>query len=582
MEKRALLAIGLSLLIFWLWFGVLFPIKPPPPESQPPAVPPVETTTAGEPGGTASTEATPPESAPESFEAPEVAESASIAAAAEERVSIGNGLFDIELTNRGGRVVSWVLRDYKDNQGRPLQLVPDYVDPEVLPLGIELDDTGLAREVNNALYRVERGPNPGGGGERIVFAWSDGRGLEATKTLTVLDGSWLVDVEVDVRDRGRRLPTRLVVGPGFGAQEPGKGHSSYYYAGQGVWNLDGRVSRLKAKKIVAEGGGVSGDVRWAGLEDQYFAALVLPREQPVDVRWRSVETSENPSPENGEPPPEATELSPQPVLSVDVGPSGASLFVGPKKHSLLVRVGHELPKVVWFSSNPFLAAITKFIFLSLMWIHDHVVANYGLAIILATVLLRTMLFPLNQYSMVNMKKTQIQMQRVQPKVKAIRNKYKKAKDEQSKAKMNQEMMDLYKREGINPMGGVTGCLPMLAQFPILIGFYNMLTVAVELRGAPFFGWIHDLAQKDPLWITPVLMGVTMFAQQRMAMSRITDPAQQQQQKIMLFMPFFFTWICLQMPAGLVLYWFVNNLLGIGQQWLVNRTTGRLEAASERA
>jgi YidC/Oxa1 family membrane protein insertase len=172
---------------------------------------------------------------------------------------------------------------------------------------------------------------------------------------------------------------------------------------------------------------------------------------------------------------------------------------------------------------------------------------------------------------------QIQSQRLQPKIKAIRAKYQKKKDAKSRQTMNEEIMALYKKEGVNPAGGLSGCLPLLAQFPILIGFYNMLTVAVELRGAPFFGWIQDLSQKDPYWVIPLLMGVTMFAQQKMAMSKIKDPTMQQQQRFMMFMPFFFTWICLQMPSGMVLYWFVNNLLGIGQQWLVNRHTGRLSA-----
>jgi YidC/Oxa1 family membrane protein insertase len=181
-----------------------------------------------------------------------------------------------------------------------------------------------------------------------------------------------------------------------------------------------------------------------------------------------------------------------------------------------------------------------------------------------------------------MKKTQLQMQRLQPKIKAIRAKFKKQKDAESRAKMNQEMMDLYKREGVNPMGGVSGCLPLVAQFPILMGFYFMLTVAVELRGAPFFGWIRDLSVADPYYVTPLLMGVTMFVQQKMAMSKVKDPMQQQQQKIMMIMPFIFTWICIQMPAGMVLYWFVNNVLGIGQQWLVNRHTTRLEAAEQKA
>jgi YidC/Oxa1 family membrane protein insertase len=183
--------------------------------------------------------------------------------------------------------------------------------------------------------------------------------------------------------------------------------------------------------------------------------------------------------------------------------------------------------------------------------------------------------------MVKMKKSQLQMQHLQPKIKSIKAKYKKSKDAQSRAKMNQETMELYRQEGINPMGGMAGCLPLLAQFPILIGFYNMLTVAVELRGAPFFGWIVDLSQKDPYWITPLLMGVTMFVQQKLAMTKIKDPQQLQQQRFMMFMPFMFTFICLQMPSGLVLYWFVNNVLGIGQQWLVNRQTGKLEAPARK-
>jgi YidC/Oxa1 family membrane protein insertase len=132
------------------------------------------------------------------------------------------------------------------------------------------------------------------------------------------------------------------------------------------------------------------------------------------------------------------------------------------------------------------------------------------------------------------------------------------------------------------MGGITGCLPLVAQIPILMAFYFMLTVAVELRGAPFFGWIHDLSVADPIYITPLLMGATMFLQQKMAMSKVKDPVQQQQQKFMMIMPFVFTWICIQMPAGMVLYWFVNNVLGIGQQWLVNRHTTRLEAAEQKA
>lgn len=580
MEKRAVVAIALSFLILVAWSYLFPPAERPATE---PAIEPapIEATGDTQPEATP-TQPVASEADTELAPEPDV-EGPVVSAAEEQQVSVSNGPLEVVLTNRGGRVSSWVLTDYNGRQDKPLELVGHFKDADLLPLSIELDDAELAGRLNEALYDVKRQTVSGSSvdGEKISFHWADGRGLQVRKSFTFWKEGWLVDVELDVRDRGRRLPARLSVGPGFSVQEPRAGKSTYYYAGQGVWNLDGQVTRRRPKKMHDGGGALSGGIVWAGLEDQYFTALILPNDRPAEVKWRSMELIALPPPGATEEE-ETPEAAPQPILSVSVGEDGAQLFIGPKKYTLLTKLGHQLPKSVWFATNGFLAAISKFLFLVLVWIYDHVAGNYGLAIVLTTMLLRIILFPINQYSMVSMKKTQLQMQRLQPKIKAIKAKYKKAKDAQSRAKMNQETMDLYKREGVNPAGGVAGCLPLLAQFPILIGFYNMLTVAVELRGAPFFGWIQDLAHKDPYWITPLLMGVTMFLQQRMAMSKVKDPMQQQQQKFMLFMPFIFTYICLQMPAGMVLYWFVNNLLGIGQQWLVNRHTGRLEASIQKA
>ncbi len=512
-------------------------------------------------------EAPPADAAPRGPEATEP-----VQAGTREEIEVEHELFVVTLTNEGGRIVSFKLRDYTSNGGDPLEVLPQFRDGSPALLTVDLDDADLAQTLNGALYAIERQPVPQG--ERVEMTWSDGRGLEAHKAFTFHDGGYIVDVEIDVREHGRRLPARLVLGPGFGAQEH-QSPSSYYYASQAVWNHSGGITRVKKSKL-GEPGRFTAAVRWAGLEDQYFAALVLPGAGTSDIAWRTVEVA--PLPVAGQ----AAEPSGEPLLAVSVPEDGARLFVGPKKYSLLRDLGGELDRVVWFASNGFLAWIARFIFLCLIWIHDHTIANYGMAIILSTFLLRLLLFPVNQYSMVTMKKTQIQMQRLQPKVKRIREKYKKTKDAESRGKMNQEMMELYRKEGVNPMGGLNGCLPMVAQFPILIGFYNMLTVAIELRGAPFFGWIHDLSQSDPYWITPILMGATMFMQQRMAMSKVTDPVQAQQQRFMMIMPVVFTWICLQMPAGMVLYWFVNNVLGMGQQWLVNRHTSRLEEAAQKA
>jgi YidC/Oxa1 family membrane protein insertase len=386
---------------------------------------------------------------------------------------------------------------------------------------------------------------------------------------------------LDVLDRGRRLPARLSLGPGFSAQEARKGRSTYYYSSQAVWNVVGvGVDRTKPNKLDTIGS-VSGNLHWAGLEDQFFAALLLPRESPSQLSWRvenltAIATTEDEA--NGDVP----EPAPLPILAMTLDEDGGQLFVGPKQYRMLRGLGGELDKVVWFSSQAWLAWIVKMLYLALLWLHDNVAHNYGVAIVLATVALRIVLFPVNQYAMVNMKKQQLQMQKLQPKIKAIRNKYKKVKDATSRSKMNQETMEMYRREGVNPAGGLAGCLPLLAQFPILIGFYNMLTVSIELRGAPFFFWIQDLSLKDPTYITPLLMGATMFVQQKMAMSKIKDPQQLQQQRMMLFMPVMFTFICLNMPSGLVLYWFVNNLMAMGQQWLVNKHTSRLEQPEEVA
>ena len=159
------------------------------------------------------------------------------------------------------------------------------------------------------------------------------------------------------------------------------------------------------------------------------------------------------------------------------------------------------------------------------------------------------------------------MQALQPEVKAIQERYAKYKvTDPERQKMNQEMLGLYKQKGVNP---VAGCLPMALTFPILLALYSLLSVAIELRGAPFIGWIHDLASKDPTYVWPILMGATMFWQQKM-MPTTADPIQQ---KMFLLMPIIFTVSFLWAPAGLVVYWFVSNLLAIGQQYLTNRMIG---------
>jgi YidC/Oxa1 family membrane protein insertase len=401
------------------------------------------------------------------------------------------------------------------------------------------------------------------------------------KTLTLTSGSHLVDLQVTVHDTaGRPLPeARIFWGPGMGRPTETQTKDRYYFSGRAIAAATlGEVEHLDRNKVpgptplVAPGG-----LRYTGLEEKYFAAVFLP---PMDAG-----TAPLLPPQAGNAMVELYEESTvnakgepvtQPRLALTLPISGAggdgsyALFVGPKDSQLLreidVDTGYGLSRLVdwgffWFLAKPLYA--------SLVWLHG-IVGNYGLAIIILTIVIKLLFFPLTQRAMVKMRRTQEKMSVLQPRMKSIREKYRRKKDPDSRKKMNQEIMALYQKEGVNPMGGMAGCMPLLLQLPILYGMYRVLSQALELRGAPFILWIQDLSLADPIWVTPLVMGATMLIQQLMAMTKAKDPQQRQQQRMMLFMPIMFTWFFLGLPSGLVLYWLVNNVLGIGQQWLINR------------
>jgi YidC/Oxa1 family membrane protein insertase len=194
-------------------------------------------------------------------------------------------------------------------------------------------------------------------------------------------------------------------------------------------------------------------------------------------------------------------------------------------------------------------------FLQCLIFFDRIFDNYGIAIIILTMILKFITLPLNSMSMKSMKK----MQKVQPEILKIREKFKGEPQ-----KMNAAVMELYKKNKVNP---VSGCLPMLIQIPIFIALYRMLLVSIELKNSPFFGWISDLSLKDPYYVSPILMGISMFVQQRMTPSTAVDPMQQ---KIFMLMPVIFTFLFINFPSGLVLYWLVNNILTIAHQFYLNK------------
>ena len=256
------------------------------------------------------------------------------------------------------------------------------------------------------------------------------------------------------------------------------------------------------------------------------------------------------------------------TLAQDRPWQNATFFLGPKQFDVLAASDPELVRTIHFGMFdwlvvPLLRALNAI---------NRYVGNYGWSIILLTVLINLAMWPLRHKSMVSMRK----MQALQPQVKALQDRYANLKmTDPARQKMNTELMNLYREKGVNP---ASGCVPMLLTFPVLFAFYALLAQAIELRGAPFVGWITDLSVKDPLFITPLLMGGTMFWQQRMTPST-ADPTQQ---KVMMFMPIMFTFMFLWAPSGLVIYWLVSNLFAIGQQYLTNRMIGAPPAAKPRA
>ena len=527
MEKRLLLAFVLSALIFAGW-SVIFP--PPAPPTAPPQSGVIVQEEVGEAG---SPPEEPVDSAPTSEDAAVDENVSPIVGEVETTVRLANEMMEVELSNRGAMVTSMRLLHYFDDEGATLDLIQSVPnDQRALPLQLVTNDGPDTR-----LYHVERLQNG------VVMSWSDGAGSAVYKTINLNPGYGL---EVSVRSSGSLSNAPISVGTGLrnlGEQEQ---NSRLAVWGDGIVFADGEIEKYKKAKVKAPVSHRPGVLAYAGLEDAYFISLLRPRSRVDEVRIDRLEFTD------------ASDLSEEPklyqVLRVLLVPrSGVfegELLGAPKDYDLLQGIGGGVEKTLDFG---IFGVISVFFLKALWWIYG-LVGNYGVAIVLLTVGIRIVLFPLMHTSTVSMRK----MAKVQPRVKEIQSKYKKKKnDPQARAKMSQETMALYKEEGVNPMAG---CLPVLVQLPILWALYQLFLHAIELRHAPFILWITDLSAKDPLYVTPVLMTATMWLQQKLA-PQAGDP---QQQRIMRMLPLVFGIMFLQFPSGLVLYWLTNNVISILQ------------------
>ena len=483
-------------------------------------------------------------------------------AAAETETVVENDLYRVVFTNRGAQAKSWVLKKFKDDRGRPLDLVSSEAATLGLPLSLFAYDEAVKTKINSALY-VASASGPLTAPGELTFEYSDGA-ISVHKTLR-FDRSYVVWLETVVTVNGKPIQAFPSWPAGFGDQGTGPsfaGGRIDYFAGD-------KVVRLAAKKV-SGGNTLPGPFQWAGPQDQYFAAIFLPDlpQQAAMVTFRnSISVPKDPVK------PDPNSLQKVDVLGAAVGDVDGTtrerIFVGPKALDVLQTVqarqlngepgGPDLSHAVDFG---FFSLIARPLFLWLLWTHDHIAPNWGVSIIILTVIINLALLPLRITSM----KSALKMQKLQPQMKAIQERYKKYPlRDPKRADMNAEISALYKEHGANPAGG---CLPLVIQMPFLFAFYSMLGVAIELRQAPFL-WLHDLSSPDKLLILPVLIVITTLFVQKMTPNAGMDPAQQRMMTLM--MPLMLGFFSLTLASGLGLYWIVGNLIAIVQQYIMNRT-----------
>lgn len=550
MEKRVLLSIFLAFLVLYVWQAVF--VKPIPKE-----MPGSSSATAAGAGGSAASAPVPgavalpsPSPSPASGQPKAPIAEALVTEGVERDVRVETRDVIAVFTNRGARLKSWRLKHYLDRQKQPQELVVSQLPSQPLPFTLRTASDTTTATLNDALYAVS-GESPVAAESSSVdlhFEYSDRSGLHAVKEFHFEPSSYVVTFRATVAESDRAVTPTILWGPAVG--DTGE-LSAYVTKAQGVFFVNAKVSRL-APKDLSKQPAYDGDFAFVGVADNYFMAAALsPGASKVTYQPVSI------------PPPAGTKEDPRELVAYSIEPQHAGaikFFAGPKDFDVLAGIGTDLTRAIDFGM---FAVLVVPLLRSLKWVNNYI-GNYGWAIVILTIMINALMFPLRHKSVVSMRK----MQEIQPEVKAIQDRYSKLKaTDPAKANMNKEMMALYRERGVNP---ASGCVPMLLTFPLIFAFYALLSTAIELRGAPFIWWIHDLSTRDPYYVTPILMGISQMWQQRIAPQTGVDPAQQ---KMMMLMPIVFTFMFVSAPSGVALYWLVSNMWAIGQQYLTNYIIG---------
>jgi len=532
MEKRTILAIALSLAVL-LGFQYFFPAAQKPAAEKQVSNQPVQNSSA------VVKPASVPAASDETADVKEASGSTVTPLKKGELITVNNSLYQAEFDTLGGQLKSFSLKQYRTDlaqDSQDLNLVTSDTEGSY-PLSGAVNIKDVWYQDKNLLFKADN--------TQIIDVTSATESLQLKAALPSGDtlvkkfifqpDSYLLEVVYAYIDSDNITHKVDSVKLNWTHTKVEGEKKRYVYSGV-LGYIGEKLYKPSKKEKKLSRQDLNGPITWLGFTKKYFISVIIaPNEASISRTTGTIERLDT------------IHL----VIGLQVNKADrVKVYIGPKKGVILQALGVNLEKSIeygWFG------VIARPLVQLLHFLNQYV-HNYGIAIIILTILIKLVFYPLSQKSYKSMGK----MKLVQPKLAKIKEKYK-----DDKARLNKEMMDLYRTNKVNPFGG---CLPIVVQIPVFFALYRALMVAIELRHAPFFGWILDLSAKDPYYVTPLIMGATMFLQQKMTPS--TGDAMQA--KMMLFMPIIFTFMFLNFPAGLVLYWLVNNLLSIGQQYMVMR------------
>ncbi len=471
-----------------------------------------------------------------------------------QRIRVTTDTLDLIIDTRGGDIRQADLLKYpaaSDKPDEPFRLMRDS-----LP-NLFVAQSGLLSNNNApdhyAIFTAEKTDyqlKPGQDELRIPLIWQDDTGIKVTKTLVFKRGTHVIDVEHKIENGSAEAWQGRQYRQLQRSRPDGSGESAfiYTYTGGVIYSEEEHYEKIEFDDMADKN--LSRDINggWAAMIQHYFLAAIVPPAEEDNLFYTKAPGDDR-----------FVLGLVSPSLSVNSGQTGTfttRFYVGPKEQADLAKLADNLDLTVDYGM---LSVIAKPVFWALNWFHG-IFGNWGWAILMVTLIIKLIFYPLSAASYRSM----ANMRKFAPKMQQMKERY--GDDRQ---KMSQAMMELYKKEKINPLGG---CLPMMVQIPVFIALYWVLLESVELRQAPFIFWITDLSIKDPYYVLPLLMGVSMFVQQKLN----PPPPDPVQAKVMMALPIIFTLFFAFFPAGLVLYWLANSVLSVAQQWYI---TAKIEKAA---